>query len=271
MKVYYEVLPATLGRAMHRIRKELCARIPEGAELVAAPKDADMQVLDVIGGGSLQYLADKPYAILQHCIATAGMEWKTLLSLWDGAKAVVSPLAGVKARKSLRVPFGVDGGAFYRDATPSIGGFGRVEVLSTGYCDEGESIRECWDAAERAIHVGRLDATPEHVESYEDVSDDDMRRLYSDTHYVSGLRRIEGFELPIIEGLACGARPICYDLECYRHWFQGHAILIPPELPREELVARLKHIFATRPKPVDTEERCWLLHQFSWDRIAKQF
>ena len=56
--------------------------------------------------------------------------------------------------------------------------------------------------------------------TYSNNADDKtLAKYYSQCEFVSGLRRIEGFELPVIEGLLCGARPICFDIPDYRHWF----------------------------------------------------
>src|SRR6266511_4528244 len=132
-----------------------------------------------------------------------------------------------------RAPLGVEGSVFYdrglvRDAA----------VMTSGYVPAGEAIHECYEAVFgvlRGRHGGMVHLGPSFwsdgsVEVAEGVSDDRLATLYSRCRYVSGLRRGEGFELPVIEGLACGARPVCFDNPCYREWFDGHAVFVE-ELP----------------------------------------
>jgi glycosyltransferase involved in cell wall biosynthesis len=102
------------------------------------------------------------------------------------------------------------------------------------------------------------------------IDDHRLAEYYSQARYVSGLRRGEGFELPVVEGLACGARPICFDLPCYTHWFAEHAVFVP-ESGQEELTDALTDIFRRTPRPVSPAERSRVLETFSWESICRGF
>ncbi len=274
MKVYAEVLPATLGRAMHRINRELRRQAPPEVEFVSHPAGADLQILDVIGVGSFAYLALDDHVLLQHCYLTAEThepEW--WLQRFRRARLVMSyhdlpALTGADDFPFYRAPWGVDGTVFAdQGLTRSVG------VLTSGYDADGEAIFECFEAAARlsipAVHVGHDFGWP-GVRFLEGVSDTQLARCYSQARYVSGLRRGEGFELPVIEGLACGARPICFDTPCYRHWFDGHAVFVP-ELGSAELVEALVEVLMHQPAPVTMVEREALLNCFAWPRIFLGF
>jgi glycosyltransferase involved in cell wall biosynthesis len=120
------------------------------------------------------------------------------------------------------------------------------------------------------LHLGPSFWSDGTVEAEERVTDDRLATLYSRCRYVSGLRRGEGFELPVIEGLACGARPVCFDVPCYRDWFDGHAIFVH-EVSPEQLVPELVEVFRREPAPVTPEERDAVLARFDWSRICSRF
>jgi glycosyltransferase involved in cell wall biosynthesis len=279
MKVYAEVLPGWLGRAMYRINREIKRTAPQGIEFVDDATRADVQILDVIGTGSLDHLCVRAYVLLQHCyLTTERPEASYWLPIFDAARLVVSyhdlrALTGSDEFAFYRAPLGVDGTLFHEHDMRR-----DIAVLTTGYDAAGEAIRECHDAVFRelagrgggAIHVGASSCAHERAEAVEGISDEELARCYSRCRYVSGLRRGEGFELPVIEGLACGARPICFDTPGYRHWFDGHAVFVP-EAPYEELVVALADVFEREPKAVTAEERGEVLQRFSWDLVLGEF
>ena len=97
-----------------------------------------------------------------------------------------------------------------------------------------------YDALGYISHVGaNMRYGPGYVH-YENVPDETMAWLYSSSKLSVGLRRIEGFELPIIEGAACGAVPVAFDLECYRHWFNDIAIFIDHEGDVERQLSNIR-------------------------------
>ena len=279
MRAYVKALPPTIGRGAHRVAHALRSHAPDEIEIVDDVSAADVQVLHVIGAGSLDHLARDDYVLLQYCyLTTEHPDASYWLPLFQRARLVMSyydlyGLTGSTDFAFLHAPLGVDGEVFYdrgvaRDAV----------VLTTGYVLEGEAIGECHDAAFRVlrgssggmIHVGPRFWTHRDLETVEGISDDLLAQRYSRAKYVSGLRRGEGFELPVVEGLACGARPVCFDTPTYRQWFDRYAVFVP-ELPHDELVPVLANVFATDPEPVSDEERSAALATFDWARIARSF
>jgi glycosyltransferase involved in cell wall biosynthesis len=105
------------------------------------------------------------------------------------------------------------------------------------------------------------------------IKNDDAKlaRYYSQCKYVSGLRRVEGFELPVIEGLMCGSRPICFDLPAYRQWFEGLVEFIPEAGGRAQIIPALIGIFKKEPRRVSSAEKQLVKEKFNWGTIARGF
>ena len=122
-----------------------------------------------------------------------------------------------------------------------------------------ESVNECIRAAYG--NVGHLGTG---------VDDATLALTYSRSEFVSGLRRTEGFEMPVLEGLLCGARPVCYDKPHYRHWFKDLAEFIPEGHP-EEVVESLRALFKAGPRVVTPEEKESVRFYFNWEHIVKGF
>ncbi len=153
--------------------------------------------------------------------------------------------------------------------------------LTTGYVSgpRAEAIEEVALAAGQLglsvrhlgpSNVGGMNARVPGWQAVTGLSEDDLVTLYGSVKYVSGLRHGEGFELPVIEGLLCGARPICFDLPCYRLWFDKHAIFVP-ECSGDALVKELVEIFRRPPRPILPEERRLIAMKFDWAAIGKGF
>lgn len=279
MRVFAEVIPSTLGRGIHRIKHELRRRAPPDVQFVTDAHGADLQILDVIGLGSLDHLYVKDYVLLQYCyLTTERPEAAFWHPLFLRARLVMSyydlhALVGRDDFAFYHAPLGVDMDVFYdrglsRDAV----------VMTSGYEAAGEAIQECHEAvfdvlggrSGGMIHLGPAFWSHPGVETAEGISDNELAICYSRCRYVSGLRRGEGFELPVVEGLACGARPVCFDSACFRQWFDGHAVFVP-EMTYSELVPVLADVFRHEPAPVTTEERDEVLTRFDWSRIAGRF
>jgi len=176
----------------------------------------------------------------------------------------------------LRSPLGVDGDVFYRRKAAIFPYDVTSVVMTTGFDVELEAIRDCLEAAKQArdgqglrtaIHVGPPFDFGCNPLIRRDILDEEMAQCYSSVLYVSGLRRGGGFELPVIEGLACGARPVCFDQPWYRHWFEGHAVFIPETA---NCTADLVEVFRRDPEPVTEAEREAVLAKFSWKTIAER-
>jgi hypothetical protein len=51
VEVYADVVPASLGQAIHRVKRMLRRHAPPVVEFVDSPQVADVQILDVIAPG----------------------------------------------------------------------------------------------------------------------------------------------------------------------------------------------------------------------------
>jgi hypothetical protein len=102
------------------------------------------------------------------------------------------------------------------------------------------------------------------------IDDATLARVYSECHFVSGLRRVEGFELPAAEGLLCGARPIFFDGPHYRAWFDTFAEFIP-EAASTTWSRRSRRFSGTGARPVTDAERADAARRFDWREIARGF
>jgi glycosyltransferase involved in cell wall biosynthesis len=72
----------------------------------------------------------------------------------------------------------------------------------------------------------------------------------------------------VLEGLACGATPICFDRPCYRAWFDDMALFVP-DTHGEELVEAIVRVMSTHEQSLSTHER--LRRRFDWITIAQGF
>jgi len=276
MKVYVEP-PAHLSQAMFRVSRALARYAPAGVEIVKDPQQAEFHVLHVIANDAIAYAAARPelkFAVIQYCYKTAGEgPWH---QLWKRASAVWSYYY-LKTPNLYLSPLGID-----PEFTKMPLAHGpRRAVLTTGYVagPGAEAIEEVVTAATHlgveAIHlgpqpVGLVHAPPMNWVTLHGITDEALAKVYQSCAWVSGLRHVEGFEMPCIEGLACGARPIVFDRSDMRRWYQGHAIFVP-ECSGVELTERLMHILSHPPRPVDKTEREVVLSRFYWETIIKGF
>jgi hypothetical protein len=147
-------------------------------------------------------------------------------------------------------------------------------IVTNGEFFEAESYHEIWTAAEMAgvevMHIGKV------FDYYEAVTyiphggnRPRMSGYFSQCHYVSGLRRKEGFELPAAEGLVCGARPVLYDRPHYRKWFGDLAEYIPEEKPAE-VIKNLVRLFSQPVRTVMPAEIEEARQRFDWQNITDE-
>src|SRR5688572_2109297 len=136
MKVYAEVLPPTLGRAMYRINAQLRLHAPARVVFTSHADEADLQILDVIGAGSMDYLRRPKYVMLQHTFLSAAPDfWRPHFA---GAELVMSyhdlpALMGWSDFAFYRAPWGVDPTAFVDERLSR-----DRAALTTGYDSGGE-------------------------------------------------------------------------------------------------------------------------------------
>jgi hypothetical protein len=270
-----------LSRAMHRTADALRRYAPKGVEIVDRSRGADLRVLHVIGIEDLQSHCDAgPYAVMQYCWKTARGSSREWNRIWVGASLVWSyyDLPVPPGTPFLRAPLGVDSHAFQWGPDET-----RQDlVVTSGYVagPGAESIEEVAEAALRSgmevVHIG-----PQNVEGMArrtestwsarmGLSDQELAGILRRARWVSGLRRVEGFELPALEAIACGARPIVFNRPDMRHWYAGHAIMVD-ECGGDPLVEALTRIFQTLRCPVSWSEREEVVARFSWERMASEF
>lgn len=284
----YVKAPGVLSRAMHRTAAALERYAPPEVDIVYTPLAADMEVLHTIGYADLVQEVERVradghrYAVMQYCLASAGApDMLSWLPLWENSVGVWSYYdlvahlidAGVNAPTGgwmYHAPLGVDSDVFHR--VPSMA---QYTILTSGYVPEAEGVLECLDAVTqtggRMFHLGPEDSRyPDNVDQLLGIGDEELARRYSASRFVSGLRRIEGFELPAAEGVVCGARPVMFDLPCYRAWYQDLAEYVP-EGTHDEVTAALVDLFQQPPNPVTADEMEQARERFNWETLAAGF
>ncbi len=294
----YVAPPPKLSQAMHRVGAALQAHLPPGHHVVDTPDQADLEVLHVIGYPETAarvyaaHLAGRKYVMIQYCYKTTQEPFVDAWhALWDHAEIVWSyyNLAEeyykrINAPRFYHAPLGIDP-AFHRMPNP-LTERRDTTLLTTGYVAPSECLQECAEAVRRVggrmRHIGPDLGLGEHVTPSQGVSDELLAAYYRQSRFVAGLRRVEGFELPVYEGLASGARPIVFDAPHYRSWLGEHALYIreydyPPDMGdyRRDLdsaaittqIAACLQTYA----PVTSDEMRWVKEKFSWKPIIEGF
>ncbi len=290
-RIYIERPTTAPSRALTRIADALETSVPALAQVTDDPEAADLTVLQVIGRqdavtarATALRRQKRAYAVLQLVLrstqrpSTAG--W---LNIWDGATAVWSYYdlqAAILAdgftlhaqeleRKLYHAPLGADASIFRMPAAAEK----TYWLGTTGASWMTESVREAhmaaWLGKAATWHLG-----PVHrrgLETLENVPDDVLAARYAATCYISGLRRLEGFELPAAEGLLCGARPILFDQPHYRRWYGDWAEYIPETPDRQGVIDGLVRLFEGSYRPVTSGERVAAAIRFNWGTLAAAF
>lgn len=270
MKVYLAPR-ADLSQGIHRVAQALRTYAPDWATVVDDPEQADFRIGHVIGiHGMQEWVARGPYALIQYCYSTAGGSTDEWQALWADAKAVWSyyDLRSVCPR-FLHRPLGVG-----RIFQPSVPARKRFIIGTSGYVADTECVMECYGAAQAVgamqFHLGpNLNFGPGVIFAH-GIPDAQVAEFWSQCSFVAGLRRCEGFELPALEGLMCGARPVMFDAPHYRQWFNDFAEFIPEGSPRE-VEASLTELFSRPVRPVTAIERAEAARRFNWKQLATEF
>lgn len=280
MKVYIKP-PDVYSPSLTRVANALKKYKPSTVEIVNTVNEADFVVFHVIGRQDQMYeqalSIGKPYAVIQYALrSTMRPDPESWIDLWRNANVVWSyyDLTEWSADFNFyHAPLGVDESIKKKETQK------RYLMMTSGQSYLTESVRECIYACRglgKVFHLGEAHDIPsEHLESgrvemQSGITDDEVSIKYSQSMYVSGLRRDEGFELPVIEGLVCGAKPIVFDKPHYRHWFDDFAIFIP-ENSRDEVVRSLKSVFSASPSPVTQQDIDAVRRKFNWSSITSQF
>lgn len=297
------IVPTHHSRAIQRISDALAAGAPVGAEVsrpatlrndtrrsrpLEGEERGDLVVMLVNGlHDRFEYQAERckrrgqKYAVVQIALRTTRQpktqQWR---ELWKGAAVVWSyyPLDKWIAEDGdspvdfnfLHQPLGVDADVF----TPEPAVERDVTVMTSGQRRGQESVAECDDAAAevngRLIQLGPTFTLRSPTEFYSGISDPELAALYRRCQFVSGLRRHEGMELPAMEGLLCGARPLVYNRHHYRDWYGEWAEYVEENSARD-VTRQLVDIFRRGPRTVQQSEIDAATQLFSWPRIAKEF
>jgi hypothetical protein len=253
------------GRAFFRISKALRDNVDSRIQFTDSPIEADVELIHYVGYGealeSYRKCKNKPYICFMHCTGDAlepEITTPVVKSFLQNAVFIYTfhPLDKYIDGLNLMIgPWGVDSTLFHpcRAIKPPL----KYSILSTGYVAETEAISEIYQAVKacngRMAHVGHNFKYGNLYDHYEGVSDERMINLYQNSVFTSGLRRTSGFELPVLEGMCCGSRPIIFDNEYYTKFFSDFAITIP-ESDTKTVTDALYNIFTgTINYPTDTE------------------
>ena len=246
----------------------------------------------------------KPYAMIQYALrSTMNPNVDDWIDMWSGAKVVWSyydllqlcledgigteahdGFEGKKSFNFYHAPLGVDSNVF-KDrmaenhvklfwSTRDGGLHKRFTIAACSQHALAEGARECAFATKRIggqmFFLGHELRRGSDIYCKHNISDEELADYYSQCDFVSGLRRVEGFELPVIEGALCGARPIVYDKPHYRQWFDDFAVFVK-EGTRDELINDLESIFKADIPPVSEEEKQMIKERFDWNTIITNF
>lgn len=305
LSVYIDRDPQLLGTM--RVGEALTNTAPDWVRVVQEPDRADIQIIQATDLKARRRIRAPRYAVVQHALemelVSRGHRSKIVVpekfnawdTVWSKALAVwthhdirtAMNWGGVSstytaeelapaARQLYWAPLGVDLGVFRRsDSVRDIG------VMTSGFVSSPteEAIEEAAVAAHRAglttVHLGPMQvqgmtATVPGWSAVGPIADSLLAALYGRSLWVSGLRHGEGFELPVLEGLACGARPICFDTPHQRFAFGDLAVYVP-ESSGDALVEHLARVMATPPTPVSVDEYARLENDFSWEKLGTGF
>jgi glycosyltransferase involved in cell wall biosynthesis len=105
------------------------------------------------------------------------------------------------------------------------------------------------------------------VELIEGVSDGELRWLYTNCEFLMAPSSMEGFGLPVAEGLFCGSRVVCSDIPAFReiggdacHYFDLHA-----KSRSSAMVEAIRNALAEPARPAKRLER------FLLENVAREY
>jgi len=294
------VIPTHYSRAIARIGDMLARYVPDEVNVVYRTnsldkatdrmdreRDGDLIIM-FVNGMHDRYLSlarrclarGQRYAVVQIAFRTTRHPKTTFWrEFWRDAAVVWSyyPLAewlredeGADVDFNFyNAPLGVDPDVFQLGV-----GDRPYTILTSGFRRNQEGVGECDVAAERVggsiFQLGPTFPMLVPTTFATRISDAALASVYRQCQFVSGLRRHEGFELPMAEGLLCGARPVAYDKLHYRRWFDGFADFVR-EGDHDDVANQLTALFRGGPRPVTLEERDRAVEQFSWQRVCDGF
>ena len=285
MKVYIE--PTIPDFAILRIRDALEKYVTKEHEIVKSEDEADLILIYAFGQRRrMQHRANhilakgKKYAVMQLCLrGTPNPNTKDWLPLWQKANLVWSYYDLFELCQQDGTEFGFD---FYHsplgvdpEVFKEVSGEKKFIIANTGNgkpwnkeC-KNEVMLAAKELGKPIFHIGIGETVEGEIVYSNGMDDRALAEHYSQCDFVSGLRRQEGFELPILEGLLCGARPITFDKPHYRNWFGSLVEYIPEDhgMVTENVAKLLKK----DPRPVTEAEKEEVHHKFNWETIITEF
>lgn len=222
-----------------RVREQMKATAPDWVSFTTNEYEADAQIILGIGANGVTPLVEKmPTILLQLCYKTSEMPPKWWSKLWEKCMIIGSYYDLDGPDHFVRFPMGYDPNVFYRDDSPK-----RYDAIVFGTMDGPEEIGSVCRAFDTVAHAGmNLGFGPGYVH-YDNIPDTRLRSVYAQSRYCFGMRHVEGFEIPVVEGAACGCIPIVLDLPCYRDWFEDlPALFIDPNRDVEEQLRNIKNL-----------------------------
>lgn len=259
MNIFCKITKPYMSNALRRIEDGIRATMPDSYVWVTSEREADVIIAPVVDIKDATGVNNRT-VLMQLCYLTGAADVHAWRNVWAKAGIVASYLK-LPLTDYIRMPLGFDPNLFYpRPEQPKL-----YRAVVTGYVDwedGGEVIAGVHQAFGNVIHVGKnfnLGAGYAHAEG---VSDHQMAAIYASADYVVALRAVEGFELPLIEGAACGATPIALDLECYRHWFTGYALFVDPDYIEQGL----SEINTSNIKLMQRD-----MTPFNWEKVMRSF
>ena len=277
VKVYYERMIKNLWNEDNEIGFKSYA--PVNYEFVSDYNDAELQILDITRISDKHYLRCENYILLFHTFGEWANESPSkYYDLFKNAKFVYShidlaPLyPEIDKNKFMRGPWGCNPDIWFKQADFKNDLF---QILCTGEIASTEGIEEsiavCDKLKTKMIHVGpNLQYKNHSYKSVSNLSHKDMREAYNNSLWVSGMRRIEGFEKPVCEGLLCGARPICFDTPLYRHWY-GNLARYVKEGTQRETSDDIIRVMTDEYAVVTDDEKTEVRNRFGWKNVSKKF
>lgn len=274
-----------------RIAQALASHAPDWVRLVQDAAQADVQIVQASTLDVRRGIKAKRYAVIQHAhrfehrhgtrqeivvpknFPAWETVWRKALAIWSPYD-IASELAGKSIARLHHAPFGVDLAVFRPSGTRR-----DVGIITSGASNFAEAIAEPAAAAHKCslttVHSGPWEvdgmaAAMPGRSILNSQTDNELAAVYSRALWVSGLRHQEGFELPPLEGLACGARPVVFETPDNRSFYGDHAVYLP-HCKSDELVEYLTKLMEDGPMPVSAEERQQVQERYDWATLARGY